>query len=112
MKSTTEVATGFSSIISREGMMSRSDCSERLSRISRTHENDEPGSIRARRRRAAGELPSLTITGMRPASRERQCTMERESLYLIERRVMQLEGISKIEVVLGGKMGLKEYKNR
>ena len=56
--------------------------------------------------------PTASGGKIRPASRERQCTMARESLYLIERRVMQLEGISKIEVVLGGKMGLKEYKNR
>lgn len=87
-------ATGLSSIMMRVGRMSRRDCSERFSRMSAMHENDDPGSMRARRRRAAGEFPSLTITEMRPACRERQWTMARESLYLIERRVMQSAGMS------------------
>lgn len=58
----------------------------------------EPGSIMARRRRAAGELPSLTKRGTRPHSRERQLTIERESLYLKELRVMQRAGISMIGI--------------
>lgn len=94
MKRVMEEAIGLSRVMTRMGMMSRRDWRERFSRMSRMQEKEEPGSIRARRRRAAGELPSLTMRGMRPASRERQLTMARESLYLMALRVMQWEGVS------------------
>ena len=94
MKRVMEEAIGLSRVMMRMGMMSRRDWRERFSRMSRMQEKDEPGSMRARRRRAAWELPSLTMRGMRPASRERQLTMARESLYLMALRVMQWEGVS------------------